>query len=1080
LLCVGVLAAPGRSADLRSAIDPQNLLCEHRLDPLGIGEPQPRLTWSLVASDPAARGLRQSAYQILVASSPEQLARHEGDLWDSGQVSSAETALVYRGTPLGSRTRCWWKVRVWDQSGAVSDWSAPAHWSIGLLSPFDWRAEWIGFDTKVPADAVSEEQRTRLGASHWVHVPIAAAKDAPLRAALRRSFVLPADRAVTKATLLLTPDMRCAVTVNGTAIAEMTRWDRAVPLTITPALVPGENVIGLDVSQDDGYPPAVLGEAELTFADGAIVRYPIDATWRCQLNPPEGWQRPGFAADAWPAVELLHEENGRPRSPWGTPQNALHTLLPTALLRTTFTVDKPIRHATVYATALGLYELQLNGTRVGRDYLTPGWTEYRRRLGYQTYDVTAQLVQGPNAFGAQLGDGWFAGLAGYTGKRAFYGGKPRFRAQLEIEYTDGSRQVLGTDSHWRAGEGGVRYADLYLGAAFDARREQPQWCTATFAADTWRPVTTGLPEASPHGFLLEAATIDPVRVIDELPAKSVSEPAPGRYTIDLGQNLVGWVRVRVHGKPGQRITVRHGEMLNPNGTIYTSNLRGASATDVYWLRGDGEEVLEPFGTFHGFRYVEITGLDAKPDAAAVTGVVVHTPMTRTGEFTCSDPLLNQLFHNIIWGQKGNYLEVPTDCPQRDERLGWTGDTQFFARTGLYNFDAHSFLERWLSTIITDSQGENGAFPSTAPAIGHVPQFVTAWGDAALLCTHALWHVNGDTRVVERHFDRLALYIEGLRSRAQNGIVNIGGYGDWLNLGGGAKREVMDTAYYAHLCGLMADLANAIGRKADAARYAEEQQAVRAAWQKAFLQPDGSILGSSQTGYALAFTMDLLPDELKAKAAEKFIAEIRAKDWHLATGFIGTPRLLPALHAAGRDDAAYRLLQTTTYPSWLFQVTLGATTMWERWDGWTPDRGFQTINMNSFNHYAFGSVGEYLYRDVLGIDTIGAGFRHIQIAPQPGGTLTSAAGHYDAITGRIASAWKLQDGRLTLTIDVPPNTRATVRVPTSDATQVREGNRPAAASPGVTTDHVEPTAAVFTIGSGHYEFSAPFVAPPPPQ
>jgi alpha-L-rhamnosidase len=557
-------------------------------------------------------------------------------------------------------------------------------------------------------------------------------------------------------------------------------------------------------------------------------------------------------------------------------------------------------------------------------------------------------------------------------------------------------------------------------------------------------------------------------VQEELPARRVSEPAPGRFVFDVGQNMVGWVRLKVTGKAGQKVTLRHGEMLNPNGTLYTSNLRGATATDVFWLR-DGEQTLEPWGTLHGFRYVEVTGIDGPPALAAVTGLVVHNPMARTGDFSCSSPLVNQLFKNIIWGQRGNYLEAPTDCPQRDERLGWTGDTQFFIRTGLFNFEAPNFIERWLVTLATDSQGADGTFTDTAPAIGHKPHAVTAWGDAAIVVTHALWLVYGDTRVIERHFDELARYLAALRGVAKDGIVKIGGYGDWLNKGGGAKTEVMDTAYYAHLAGLMSEMARAIGREADAAKFAEEQRAVTAAWRREFLKPDGSILESSQTGFALAFTMGLLPDDLKAAAAEKFVADIAGRDWHLATGFIGTPRLLPALHAAGRDDVAYRLLLQESYPSWLFQVKLGATTMWERWDGWTPEQGFQSIGMNSFNHYAFGAVAEYLYRFVGGIDTDGPGFRRIVLAPQPGGGLHEAHASYESINGAIASSWDIQGGKLTLEVHLPPNTSGTVRVPSGNPRVVYEGPNEAAKAPGVQFVRAEPGGAVFRVGSGTYRF-----------
>jgi len=1025
----------------RPAFTAGNLRCEHRLEPRGLGELRPRLDWTLTAVDPAARGLGQSAYQVLVASSAAELAADHGDWWDSGKVASNRTHdVVYAGHGLDSRQACWWKVRVWDQAGRVSAWSPPARWTLGLLRPSDWSAQWIGFDAAEPAEpaALTPAERARIEQLSWATAPGAASVALPLTRYFRGSFAWPAERSLVRARLILVPDQEADITVNGRDVGQTARWERARAFDLTPFLTGGENVVGLRLSQADGYPPAALGEITLEFAAGEPQHVAIDGTWRAAAAAPAGWDRPGFDAGAWAPVTVLPEH----KSSWKTPQNATHFLPPVPLLRKTFSVDPSVKRAVLYVSALGLYEVHLNGRRIGTDYFTPGWTDYRYRVPAQAYDVTSRLQPGTNALGAMLGEGWFAGTASFTGKHRLLGAYARFLAQLEIDYADGRRQTVGTDDSWRAAAGPVRYADLFQGCATDLRRVRPGWSLPHFDDSAWSAVAVGLRLTGSDSamanakFIVAPDAIDPVRVEREVAAKRVTETAPGTYLVDFGQNLVGWVRWRAQGLSGQKITVRHGEMLNPNGTLYTSNLRGAAATDVYWLRGGREEKLEPVFTFHGFRYAEVRGLTAPPALEDAVAVVVHSALTRTGDFSSSDPRLNQLFHNIIWGQKGNYLEAPTDCPQRDERLGWTGDTQFFLRTGAFNYDVESFIERWLTTLITDEQGDDGTFPDVAPSMLRPATAITAWGDAAIVCTHALWQIYGDTRIVERHFDSLARYIGWLQAHAKDGILHVGGYEDWVNLGGGAKTEVIDTAVYAQLCGMMAEMARAIGRPAYAEFYAALQREETGAWRQAFLQPDGGILESSQTGYALAFTADLLPADLKPAAAAKFVGEIASRDWHLATGFIGTPRLLPALHNAGRDDVAYRLLLQDTYPSWLFQVKLGATTMWERWDGWTPDRGFQTINMNSFNHYAFGSVGEYLYRVVAGIDTAGTGFAHILIEPQPGGGLTEGRASYDAITGRIVSGWRIEGGKFILDVAIPPNTTATVRVPTSDPTAVR--------------------------------------------
>jgi alpha-L-rhamnosidase len=492
---------------------------------------------------------------------------------------------------------------------------------------------------------------------------------------------------------------------------------------------------------------------------------------------------------------------------------------------------------------------------------------------------------------------------------------------------------------------------------------------------------------------------------------------------------------------------------------------------VYYLRGDGVETLEPFFTFHGFRYVEVTGLDAKPELDAVTGVAVHSPMESTGEFECSSPLVNQLVRNIAWSQRDNFLEVPTDCPQRDERAGWTGDAQFFIGTAAYNADVAAFFTRWLTTLVQDSQLPSGAMANVAPKFGS-PWASAGWGgDAAIRCVYTIYHVYGDTRIVERNYNGLARYLAWLGGGRKNGGLALRALGDHLNLGGGANLEVIQRAYFAHLSALMAEMAAAIGRTNDTARYRAQSEEAKAAFQRDCILPDGSIKDSGQTGYALAFTMDLVPADMKAKVAEKFVGELQKSDWHLATGFIGTPRLLPGLHLAGRDDVAYRVLLQETYPSWLFPVKSGATTVWERWDGWTADKDFQTIAMNSFNHYSFGAVGEYLYRQVAGIDTDGPGYRKIVIRPAIAAGLTNAQAAYESPAGLIESAWRVNGKRLLLNVTVPPNTTATIYVPATTADQVTESGIPAARSREVSLLRSEEGATVFRVGSGKYQFES---------
>ena len=1044
------------------------LRCEYLQNPLGIDAQRPRLSW-ILRSD--VRGQKQTAYRILAASSAALLAQDKGDLWDSGMMDSDQSIQIdYAGKPLASQMRCYWKVRVWDRDGKPTSWSQPAFWSMGLLDPSDWQAQWIGFDEAYEASpaSVREDVRFNIQGLKWVRFPEKQGRTNTFTICLRKRVDLPGDRKIQRAVLALYAFNSCEASVNGVAIGQAVHWDRTARLDATAALRPGANVITLVASHTDAQRPAVIGRLVVQFASGDDLVVPIDSTWKASQATVAGWEMPSFDDQAWLGAETFDG------TPWkGPPPVADLARLPAPYLRRDFTVSQKVKRATAYVTALGTYELRLNGERVGKDVLAPGWTEFRKRVHYQTYDVTAQMRKGANTMGAILGDGWYASDLAHLARRNFYDGRPRLLVRLVVELSDGSTQAVVSDGAWKASYGPIRHADLLMGCEYDARLAMPGWDKAGFDDRAWKPVVAvtaivgqGAADVTPR---LQAAVAEPSRRIQELPAIKLREPKPGCWTFDLGQNMVGWVRLKVRGQAGQRITVRHGEMLNRDGTLYTASLRSCPAADFYVLSGKGTETFEPYFTFHGFRYVEVRGLKAQPTVDAVTGIVVHSDMQRTGSFECSHPLLNQLYRNIIWGQKGNYLEVPTDCPQRDERMGWTGDTQFFAPTAAYNYNVAPFFTRWLTTC-RDNQFPNGSFPHVVPDIMGAGGS-TAWGDAALLCTYNVFRVYGDTRLVAEQFASMERYMVWLASKTKDGISTVGGFGDWLNAGGGASGQAIDTAYHAYLARLMSEMAQAIGRREDAQRYARLHEEVKAAFVKNFLQADGSLKDCSQTGYALAFSMGLLPDEMREKVAAKFVAEIKRFDGHLATGFIGTPRLLPGLNAAGRDDVAFKVLLQETYPSWLFPVKNGATTLWERWNGWTPENGFGDISMNSFNHYAFGAVGEYLYGMVGGIQSASPGYKTIRIQPVIREGLTWAKTSYDSIHGRIASNWMLAGDKITMSVTVPANTTATVCVPARDAARITESGTPVMRAQGVKFLRIEKTGAWFTVDSGNYRFVA---------
>jgi alpha-L-rhamnosidase len=1146
----------------QGTLQPANLRCEARVNPLGIGNPAPELSWQLqsTGSGTANRGLMQSAYEIQAGS-----AAGAADLWDSGKVVGSQSLnVVYAGKALTSGESCFWQVRVYDASNNVSAWSAPAQWSMGLLSAADWKAQWIGYDAAYTLTPQEAANRALFNTSNldWICYPNSLAQAGIEQSLLRKQIVLPASQTMTNAVMALYADNYCNVYVNGQEMTNAAmRWAATAQINVTAWLHAGTNLLALGATNSDVQDAAnVIGQLVVQFASGTVSNIPVDGTWLSAQTAPTNWMQTNFNDSSWTAAEVNSS------TPWGTPALNDIARVPAPYLRKTFVASQTVTNATVYVTALGAYELHLNGQKVGNDVLTPGWTQFTKRVYYQTYNVTGMVQTGSNTISAILGDGWYASCLAFKGSRLNYGGTPRFMAQLVLDLADGSTQTIVTDSSWKASYGPIQFGDLLMGSAYDARLELPGWDTTNFNDSAWLPVAIGLSAAAVGytnvtaivtsletnnqlnfvannatmggdpdygvvkalqinftlggtnqtltfaensavqiggggqtltviqalyggpttfpgigGLQVQAALTEPSRCLATLAATNLTEPKPGCYTFDLGQNMVGWVQLNISGSVGDSITVRHGEMLNPDGSIYTANLRGAQATDYYIFGTNGAVIYEPRFTFHGFRYVELRGLSVPPTLSSVTGIVVHSDITQTGAFACSSPLVNQLYSNITWGQRGNYLEVPSDCPQRDERMGWTGDTEFFVPTAAYNFDIQSFFRRHLITLCQDAQETDGAFANVAPDLG-AGSGAAAWGDAAWICTYNMYHSYGDTNVIAENYASFQTYAQFLASYASNYVIAglPGDFGDWLNLGGGASDMVIDTAYYAYFAQTMSEMAAAIGNSTNEATYATLHGNIAAAFTNFFTSDGAFSDGSSQTGYALAFTLNLVPAGLSNQVAQQFANSIAQFDDHLATGFIGTARLLPGLHDIGRDDLAYQLLLQQTYPSWLYQVTLGATTMWERWDGWTPGAGFESPTINSFNHYSFGAVGQYLFSVVGGINPASPGYQNVLIQPVPGVGLTWADTSYNSTRGLISTAWTNAGGTFNLNVVIPPNTTAQVYVPTTNASAITESGLPAANSPGVTYDGLSNGCAIYAVGSGNYAWSSPFSIPVPPM
>ena len=751
---------------------------------------------------------------------------------------------------------------------------------------------------------------------------------------------------------------------------------------------------------------------------------------------------------------------------------------PSPLLRTEFQVDGKVASARAYVASLGLNQMEVNGNRVGDRVLTPGWTPYSERLEYHTYDVTELLRPGTNAVGLELGGGW------YRGRISNYGPHLGALAQIVIRYADGREQVVGTDERWKATMGPVRFSDIWDGEIYDARMEKPGWSRAGFDDSGWTTVRL----LNQDKDVLVAPVGPPVRRIQEVkPVEIIRTPA-GELVFDFGQNMVGWVRLKVDGPRGSTVRMRHAEVLDKDGNFYTANLRSAKQTNEYTLKGTGEEVYEPRFTFQGFRYVAVDGYPGDPTIYDLTGVVIHSDMPRTGAFETSDTLLNQLQQNIVWGQKGNFVDIPTDTPARDERLGWTGDAQAFSPTAAFNFNVANFFTRWLRGLSAD-QGEAGNYPVISPLPPHEKEKLNelsraaGWSDAGVIIPWDLYLAYGDERVLAEQYESMKAWVEFVKREAGEDLIWNGGwqFGDWLAFattrpdypGATTDKDLIATAFYAHSADLLSRIAGVLGKTEDARTYSELFGNVKRAFNSEFVTSEGRLASNTQTAYALALQFGLLPEPLRAEAARRLAEDVREFK-HLTTGFLGTPHLNYALSENGYLDEAYMLLMRKEYPSWLYPVTRGATTVWERWDGIKPDSTFQDVGMNSFNHYAYGAVGDWMYQTLAGLklDPRAPGYKHSFIEPRPGVELNHVRASLETMYGTLGSAWEHRDGHFQLTATVPANTSATVRLPGAEMGAVTESGKPVRRVRGVRRVYQDGPDTVVEIGSGTYRFTYP--------
>ncbi len=1038
---------------------PVDLRVEQRTDPLGMDQTRPVLSWR---SDATAYQWRQTAYEIEVASSMESLQSGKADVWDSGRTPSGEsTGILYQGPLLRSGTRYFWRVRTWDAQDHEERSAEGAWWEMGLLRPEDWAGQWIGRD-----DAAEQALLARV---QWLWLPGGDARQVERKQAAEFRYTLHLNAKPDAAVLHVLSGGTFTTTVNGRQTGHKEDWGAFDREDVRGNLEAGagsagDNEIVVRTTARGSRSAETVAQAmaavlELREKGGRTRQIVTDKSWSARVSAGE-W----LPAQVVGGLATLRVSVGSDRKVMMPVPDRLSSGV--SLLRKEFTLQRAVKSARLYITAMGAYRAYLNGDRVGKSELTPGFTDFNRRVLYQTYDVTAMVHSGKNVLGAMLGAGWHGSPLLWAGIREFPG-PDLLRAQLDITLTDGSHTVIASDKSWLSAQDATDSAEIYGGETYDARRAQPAWSTARVTAKAgWAPVKEGsVPadvavSAEPDLPVHVSQTIQPVHVT-VLPAQ---EGRSADKLFDMGQNMVGLVKLRVHGERGTTIRLQFAERLKPDGSAYTENLRNADAADEYTLRGGGVEEWTPSFTFHGFRYVQVSGLPAGAGKETLEGEVMNSLPDKTAmRFSSSSALLNSMFELGLWGQRGNFLSVPTDCPQRDERMGWMGDAGVFWRTGSYNFDIDSFTHKFMDDV-TDAQTQAGAFANISPnllLVGPEATGAPGWGDAGVLVPYATWMQYGDRSVIERNWSAMERWMRFIETTNPDGLrqKQLGpNYADWLAPDPKTPGELVATAYWALIAQQMQVMATATGRTEDAKRYAAVEAKVRAAFRKAYVKQDGTVAGGTQTAYLLALYTGMAEPEQRRGMTDRLVASIEEHGTHLTTGFLGTPFLLFVLDAEGRSDVAFRLLLSDSYPSWGYMVSKGATTWWERWNGDTGDPG-----MNSYNHYAFGSVMAWVYRRVSGIDTDagGAGFHHVVIAPHTDAKLTHARTEYDSAYGTIVTDWTRDgQGGLEMTVRLPANTTATVELPRGMKGAAMVDGQPMQATGGM---------ARAEIGSGTYRF-----------
>ena len=970
----------------------QRLLTDWQQNPLGVDAPEPGFSWRFVQD---VRGSRQSAYQVQVADSISALQSGKSMIWDSGKVMSGRTSVVIlKDARLASGARYFWRVKVWDAKGAESDWADPAWFEMGLLKKADWKAQWLnspsggnGYHSQMSSDenTVKWVQIDLGGQTEFSIVKLFPARpynwkeDVPgFGFPLRYRIEASDDPGFAKPILLAdrtnedqpNPGKEC-VEIGFDAVKS-----RYVRLTATKLW-----------ARQDGQKMLSLAEMQATNSlhQNCALGKPVTALDSTEDN---GWSTKLLTEGIITSVQL--------------PRNA-------PVFRGEFDLSKPVKRARAYVTGLGYYELHVNGGKVGDKVLDPGYTTFAKRTLYSTYDVTGLLKTGGNAAGVIMGKGW-------------WGESPRFILQINVEYVDGTKTCITSGKGWKRTDSPITENSLYHGETYDARLETPGWDMPGFDDSKWAAAEI---IDSPTK-VLSAETIQPIRVCESMKPKKLTNPKPGVWVYDFGQNFSGWCRLKVSGSAGTEVSIRHAEVLYDDGTVNQENLRSARATDKYILSGKGAEVYEPRFTYHGFRYVQIEGFPGAPDLNTLLGQVVHTDFEPRGSFQCSNALINRIAKNAWWGYKTNFHSVPTDCPQRDERQGWMADGHMTADMGFYNFDMLPGYTKWLRDM-QDSQGEDGRVPDTVPHVWGSNPGDPMWAAAYPFVLWDLYRHTGDRRILAQHYPGIAKYVDMLAREAKDSyIISRNNYGDWVGVVETPK-DLVSTGGFYRCSWMAARMAEILGKPRDAKKYDDLCAKIADAFNKKFFDPKTNNYGNaSQYSNAWPLYLGIVPKDAHKAVVDNLINDIMVtRKGHLSTGFLGARYLLEVLCNEGRADVAYTIVTQKDYPGWGYMIEKGATTIWELWT-YSVGNG-----MNSHNHPAFGFVNGWFYQALAGITPIAqptGGFEEFVIRPHVVGDLTWAKASVDTVRGPVVSSWARTNDGIKLDVTIPGNSGAMVYVP----------------------------------------------------